>query len=69
MKFTPEQRKLIKEAREKIQNLEKEQTTLYSNLLDKLNVTDKTAALAEDLIFDYVYNSYGSIKKIESLMK
>jgi sugar-specific transcriptional regulator TrmB len=65
MKFTPEQRYLIKETRTKIQKLKKEQTALYSNLLSELNMSER----AEDWIFDYVYNNYGTIKKIESFLK
>jgi len=65
MKFTPEQRDLIKETRRKIQKLEDEQTVLYSNLLSQLDMPER----AEDWIFDYVYNNYGTIKKIESFLK
>jgi hypothetical protein len=65
MKFTPEQRNLIKETRRKIQKLEDEQTALYSNLLSQLDMPER----AEDWIFDYVYNNYGTIKKIESFIK
>jgi hypothetical protein len=65
MKFTPEQRDLIKETRKKIQKLKKEQTALYSNLLSQLGMSER----AEDWIFDYVYNDYGTIKKIESFLK
>jgi hypothetical protein len=65
MKFTPEQRDLIKETRRKIQKLEDEQTALFTNLSNQLDVPTK----AEDWLFDYVYNNYGTIKKIESLLK
>jgi sugar-specific transcriptional regulator TrmB len=65
MKFTDEQRELIKETRRKINKLKDEQTTLYSNLLSELNMSER----AEDWIFDYVYNNYGTIKKIESFLK
>jgi hypothetical protein len=65
MKFTDEQRELIKETRRKINKLEDEQTALYSNLLSQLNMPER----AEDWIFDYVYNNYGTIKKIESFLK
>jgi hypothetical protein len=64
MKFTPEQRNLIKETRSKIQKLENEQAVLYSNLLKGINVNEK----AEDWLFDYVYNSFGSIKNIEKIL-
>ena len=65
MKFTPQQRELIKETRNKINKLKDEQTVLYSNLLSELNMSER----AEDWIFDYVYNNYGTIKKIESFLK
>jgi hypothetical protein len=64
MKFTLEQRNLIKETRSKIQKLENEQAVLYSNLLKGINVNEK----AEDWLFDYVYNSFGSIKNIEKIL-
>ena len=65
MKFTPQQRELIKGTRNKINELKDEQTALYSNLLSELNMSER----AEDWIFDYVYNNYGTIKKIESFLK
>jgi sugar-specific transcriptional regulator TrmB len=65
MKFTNEQRELIKETRKKINKLKDEQYTLYSNLLSQLNAPER----AEDWIFDYIYNNYGTIKKIESFLK
>jgi sugar-specific transcriptional regulator TrmB len=65
MKFTDEQRELIKETRRKINKLKDEQTSLYSNLLSQLDMSER----AEDWIFDYIYNNYGTIKKIESFLK
>ncbi len=65
MKFTNEQRELIKETRKKINKLKDEQYTLYSDLLSQLNAPER----AEDWIFDYIYNNYGTIKKIESFLK
>ena len=65
MKFTPQQRELIKETRRKINKLKDEQHILYSNLLSQLDMSER----AEDWIFDYVYNNYGTIKKIESFLK
>ena len=65
MKFTPQQRELIKETLNKINKLKDEQTALYSNLLSQLDMSER----AEDWIFDYVYNNYGTIKKIESFLK
>ena len=65
MKFTSQQRDLIKDTRNKINKLKIEQNDLYSNLLSQLNMSER----AEDWIFDYVYNNYGTIKKIESFLK
>ena len=65
MKFTNKQRELIKETRKKINKLKDEQHTLYSDLLSQLDAPER----AEDWIFDYVYNNYGTIKKIESFLK
>ncbi len=65
MKFTSQQRDLIKDTRNKINKLKIEQTDLYSNLLSQLNMSER----AEDWIFDYVYNNHGTIKKIESFLK
>lgn len=62
MKFTSEQVALIRYTRNRIKNLENQQSELYSELLDKVNVNER----AEDWLFDYVYNGYGSIKNIES---
>ena len=62
MKFTPEQRELIKETRTKINKMQVEQNELYSNLLSKLNLSERS----EDWIFDYIFNQYGTIKSIES---
>lgn len=61
MKFTPEQRNLIKETRSKIIKLQKEQSNLYTNLLEKLNMNE----IAEVWMFDYIFNDYGTIKNIE----
>jgi hypothetical protein len=65
MKFTPEQRKLIKETRIKIKKLEDEQSALYTNLIKEI----KMNPTAEEWMFDYLYNSFGTLKKIESLIK
>jgi hypothetical protein len=65
MKFTTQQRELIKDTRNKINKLKIEQNDLYSNLLSQLDMSER----AEDWIFDYVYNNYGTIKKIESFLK
>jgi hypothetical protein len=63
MKFTPEQRAFIEETRNKINNLEIEQSNLYRNLLDQLDMTEQS----EEWMFDYVYNFYGSIEYIEGI--
>jgi hypothetical protein len=65
MKFTTQQRELIKDTRNKINKLKIEQNDLYSNLLSQLDMSER----AEDWIFDYIYNNYGTIKKIESFLK
>ena len=62
MKFTPEQRELIKETRTKINKMQIEQNELYTNLLSKLNLSERS----EDWIFDYIFNQYGTIKSIEN---
>lgn len=62
MKFTPEQRELIKETRTKINKMQVEQNELYTNLLSKLNLSERS----EDWIFDYIFNQYGTIKNIEN---
>jgi len=62
MKFTSEERELIKEARTKISKMQIEQNELYSNLLSKLNLSERS----EDWIFDYIFNQYGTIKNIEN---
>ena len=63
MKFTPEQRELIKETRTKINKMQVEQNELYTNLLSKLNLSERS----EDWIFDYIFNQYGTIKNIENI--
>jgi len=65
MKFTSDQVAFIRYTRARIKNLEDHQTELYSDLLDKVKVNEQ----AEEWLFDYVYNNFGSIKKIESLNK
>ena len=62
MKFTSEQRELIKETRDKINKMQAEQSRLYTNLLSKLNLSERS----EDWIFDYIFNQYGTIKNIEN---
>ena len=62
MKFTSEERELIKEARAKISKMQIEQNELYSNLLSELNLSERS----EDWIFDYIFNQYGTIKNIEN---
>ena len=62
MKFTSEQRELIKETLDKINKMQAEQSRLYANLLSKLNLSERS----EDWIFDYIFNQYGTIKNIEN---
>jgi hypothetical protein len=62
MKFTSEQRELIKETRVKISKMQIEQNELYTNLLRELNLSERS----EDWVFDYVFNQYGTIKNIEN---
>jgi translation initiation factor 2 beta subunit (eIF-2beta)/eIF-5 len=62
MKFTPEQRELIKETRAKISEMQIEQSDLYANLLSELNLSERS----EDWVFDYIFNQYGTIKNIEN---
>jgi hypothetical protein len=64
MKFTLEQRKFIKETKEKVKELEIQQQNLYNNMLKELDVDPQV----EDWMFDYIYNSFGSIKNIETLI-
>ncbi|MFY7814337.1 MAG: hypothetical protein ACOVRK_04005 [Chryseobacterium taeanense] len=61
MKFTSEQRNLIKETRSKIKKLQEDQSDIYSDLLEKLNMNEQ----AEEWMFDYIFNDYGTIKNIE----
>jgi len=61
MKFTSEQRNLIKETRSKIKKLQGDQSDIYSDLLEKLNMNE----IAEEWMFDYIFNDYGTIKNIE----
>ena len=62
MKFTSEERDLIKETRAKISKMQIEQNELYTNLLSELNLSERS----EDWIFDYIFNQYGPIKNIEN---
>jgi hypothetical protein len=64
MKFTPEQRELIQETRSKIIELNNQQTKLYDDLLKELDLSIH----AEDWMFDYIYNEYGSIENVEARM-
>ena len=62
MKFTSEERDLIKETRAKISKMQIEQNELYTNLLSELNLSERS----EDWVFDYIFNQYGTIKNIEN---
>jgi heme/copper-type cytochrome/quinol oxidase subunit 2 len=64
MKFTPQQIELLIKTRDEIRDLSDRQHKLYDNLAKELNVT----VYAEDWLFDYIYNEYGSIEDIENRM-
>lgn len=61
MKFTKEQRKMIKLTKASIKVLQAAQSDIYSELLNRLDLNQQ----AEDWLFDYIFNDYGSIKNIE----
>lgn len=61
MKFTSEQCEYINKARDKILELNKQQFKLYDDLIKNLNIPFH----AEDWVFDYIYNEFGSVKDIE----
>lgn len=65
MKFTQQQYELISKTRDEIRQLNEKQHKLYDNLLKELNIS----IYAEDWLFDYIYNEYGSIEDIEARMK
>ena len=62
MKFTQEQVSFIRYTRNRIKSLQDQQSELYDQLLYKVKVN----AQAEEWLFDYVFNRYGSIKNIEN---
>lgn len=62
MKFTQEQVSFIRYTRNRIKSLQDQQSELYSDLLYKVKINQQ----AEDWLFDYVFNRYGSIKNIEN---
>jgi hypothetical protein len=64
MKFTSQQRELICKTRDEIRDLNEKQNKLYDNLLKELNIS----IYAEDWLFDYIYNEYGSIEELEDRM-
>ena len=64
MKFTPQQIELLIKTRDEIRDLTEKQHKLYDDLVKELNVT----IYAEDWLFDYIYNEYGSIDDIEARM-
>ena len=65
MKFTPQQYELISKTRDEIRRLNENQHKLYDNLLKELNIS----IYAEDWLFDYIYNEYGTIEDIEERMR
>lgn len=64
MKFTQEQLEYINKTRDKILELSKQEAKLYDDLIKDLNIPFH----AEDWMFDYIYNEYGSIEDIEQRM-
>ena len=64
MKFTSQQREHICKTRDEIRDLNEKQNKLYDNLLKELNIS----IYAEDWLFDYIYNEYGSIEELEDRM-
>lgn len=64
MKFTPQQIELLIKTRDEIKDLTEKQNKLYGNLAKELNIT----IYAEDWLFDYIYNDFGSIEDIENRM-
>lgn len=64
MKFTPQQIELLVKTRDEIRDLTEKQHKLYDNLVKELNVT----VYAEDWLFDYIYNEFGSIEDLENRM-
>ena len=65
MKFTPQQIELLIKTRDEIRDLTSRQHKLYDDLVKELNVT----IYAEDWLFDYIYNEYGTIEELEERMK
>ena len=64
MKFTQEQLEYINKTRDKILELSKQEAKLYDDLIKNLNIPFH----AEDWVFDYIYNEYGTIDDIEQRM-
>ena len=65
MKFTTEQYEYINKTRDSILELNKQQHKLYDDLIKNLNIPFH----AEDWMFDYIYNEYGTIDDIEKRME
>jgi len=61
MKFTSQQYEYINKTRDEILELNRQQHKLYDDLIKSLGIPFH----AEDWMFDYIYNEYGSIDKIE----
>ena len=64
MKFTPQQIELLIKTRDEIRDLSDKQHNLYDSLIKELNIS----VYAEDWVFDYIYNEFGSIEDIEERM-
>jgi len=65
MKFTTEQYEYINKTRDSILELNNQQNKLYDDLIKNLNIPFH----AEDWMFDYIYNEYGTIEDIEKRME
>jgi hypothetical protein len=64
MKFTPQQIELLIKTRDEIRDLTEKQHKSYDILIKELNVPFH----AEDWLFDYIYNEFGSIEDLENRM-
>jgi heme/copper-type cytochrome/quinol oxidase subunit 2 len=65
MKFTPQQIELLVKTRDEIRDLTIRQHKSYDILIKELNIS----VYAEDWLFDYIYNEYGSIEDLEERIK
>jgi len=61
IKFTKEEKALIKEARIKIKNLEKEQEIVFHRLSSTLKLNPR----AEETLSELIFNDLGSLENVE----